>query len=317
MKQHAFETLYRPKWVQFEQLCNATEHKKPITQDFPELYRTICHHLAIAEQRNYSPHLIDFLNNLVLRGHQLLYQQQSRFVYQLLNFILREFPAVVRSHWKLILLSSLLLYIPALLCGLGVWYEADFVHHLFDPAALHNIESMYDPKSDHFGKERAADTDFAMFGFYIKNNIGIGFQTFGSGILAGIGSIIVLIANGIILGGVTGHLINLGYQRTFFPFVIGHGAFELTAITFAGAAGLRLGFALLMPGQLTRSYAIKLAGRDAVKLIYGVFIMLLCAAFIEAFWSSSALINANIKYAVGASLWCALAWYFVRAGHGT
>lgn len=314
MKQVSFEQQHQTLWQDFSERCAEAEKKKPLTQDFPEQYRIICHHLAIAEQRNYSPYLIDSLNSLVLRGHQLLYQKQNQFGYQVLNFVLKEFPQIVRKNSRLVVLAMLLLYLPALLCGLAVWYEPDFIHTLFDPASLHNIESMYDPKSDHIGKERAADTDFSMFGYYIKNNIGIGFQTFGSGILGGIGSIVVLIANGIIFGGIAGHLINLHYHSTFFPFVIGHGAFELTAIGLSGAAGLRLGFALLMPGQLSRGYALKLAGAEAVKIIYGVFIMLLCAAFLEAFWSSSAVVSTAIKYGFGSGLWLLVGWYFLLVG---
>ncbi|HET8705516.1 MAG TPA: stage II sporulation protein M [Pseudomonadales bacterium] len=314
MKQLTFEQENQPFWQEFTQLCHDAEQKKRVSEDFPARYRILCHQLAIAEQRNYSPYLIDNLNNLVLRGHQLLYQKQNQFGYQILNFILREFPQIVRKNYRLVWLATILLYLPALLCALAVHYEPDFIHTLFDPGALHDIESMYDPKSDHFGKERAADSDFAMFGYYIKNNISIGFQTFGSGILAGIGSIIVLIGNGVILGGITGHLINLNYHTTFFPFVIGHGAFELTAIALSGAAGLRLGFALLMPGQLARSYALKLAGAEAVKIIYGVFIMLLCAAFLEAFWSSSTLVIVGIKYTIGALFWALVTAYFTLAG---
>ncbi|MGC3468390.1 stage II sporulation protein M, partial [Pseudomonas aeruginosa] len=78
----------------------------------------------------------------------------------------------------------------------------------------------------------------------------------------------------------------IGYVQTFWPFVIGHGAFQLTAITFAGAAGLKLGWALLAPRRLTRGEALRLAARRSVQLIAGVNVLLLLAAFTEAYWSS-------------------------------
>jgi len=314
MKQISFEQKFHPVWQQFETCCQEAEQQKKLSADFPDLYRELCHHLALAEQRNYSPDLIDSLNALVLRGHQQLYRKKSQLRYHIVDFILSEFPRTVRKNGRLVLLASLLLYFPALLIALAVSYEPDFIHTLFDPQALSQIESMYDPKSSHFGKARAADTDFAMFGFYIKNNISIGFQTFGSGILGGIGSIFVLVSNGLTLGGVTAHLMNLDYHSTFFPFVIGHGSFELTAIALAGAAGLRLGFALLMPGRYSRAFALKLAGAESVKIIYGVFIMLLIAAFLEAFWSSSGLIPAPVKYGVGAMLWLLVGFYLIGMG---
>ncbi len=125
-----------------------------------------------------------------------------------------------------------------------------------------------------------------MFGFYIMNNIGIAFQTFASGVLLGLGSLFFLLFNGLMIGSVAGHLTQIGYVQTFWPFVIGHGAFELTAITFAGAAGLKLGWALLAPGRLTRGEALRLAARRSVQLIAGVIVLLLLAAFTEACWSS-------------------------------
>ena len=67
--------------------------------------------------------------------------------------------------------------------------------------------------------------------------------------LAGLGSVFFLIYNGLVIGSVMGPIEPMGYQQNFYPFVIGHGAFELTAIVLAGAAGLRLGLALLAPGR--------------------------------------------------------------------
>jgi uncharacterized membrane protein SpoIIM required for sporulation len=92
----------------------------------------------------------------------------------------------------------------------------------------------------------------------------------------------------------------MGYGENFYPFVIGHGAFELTAIVLSGAAGLRLGFALLAPGRLSRGQALLTAGRESVRILYGAAGMLVIAAFLEAFWSSAALVPPPVKYGVGA-----------------
>ena len=87
------------------------------------------------------------------------------------------------------------------------------------------------------------------------------------------------------IGAVAGYLTQLGYSETFWSFVIGHGAFELTAIALAGAAGLKLGWALLAPGRLPRGEALRLAAIRAVRLLGGAALFLLIAAFIEAYWS--------------------------------
>jgi uncharacterized membrane protein SpoIIM required for sporulation len=90
-----------------------------------------------------------------------------------------------------------------------------------------------------------------MFGFYVYNNISIAFRTFAGGILAGIGSLLILCFNGAYLGIVAGHIINAGFTRTFFPFVIGHSGFELNAIVLSAQAGLLLGYRLFFTGGLS------------------------------------------------------------------
>jgi uncharacterized membrane protein SpoIIM required for sporulation len=91
--------------------------------------------------------------------------------------------------------------------------------------------------------------------------------------------------------------------------VVGHGAFELTAIVFSGAAGLRLGYAILNPGQLSRLDGLRQAGREVVPMLYGIVLMLIIAALLEAFWSSSSSLSIAIKYSVGALLWSLVLLY--------
>ena len=153
-----------------------------------------------------------------------------------------------------------------------------------------------------------------MFGFYIQNNISVSFRTFASGLVFGIGSAFFLIFNGALIGAVAAHLTSVGFYVTFSTFVIGHGSFELTAIVLSGAAGLKLGHALLAPGQFTRTQALKNAAAIAIRMIYGVIIMLLIAAFIEAFWSSNNSFPAVTKYAVGGCLWFLVICYFLFSG---
>ncbi|MNL26723.1 hypothetical protein D3C87_1482690 [compost metagenome] len=146
------------------------------------------------------------------------------------------------------------------------------------------------------------------------HNIGIAFQTFASGLLFGLGSAFFLFFNGLMIGAVAGHLTHIGFGQTFWSFVIGHGAFELTAIALAGAAGLQLGWALIAPGRLPRAEALRLAARKSVLLICGVMLFLLIAAFIEAYWSSTTAPTPMTKYLVGAVLWMLVAGYLLFAG---
>lgn len=312
MRQQAFENNCQGHWEQLDQLLkkNNAEHIDAL----PHLYRQVCHDLALAKQRRYTPNLIEYLNQLVMRGHHYLYRQSSRYRYRWTHFLVVGFAQVVRNNAGYIYLSLALFYLPAIIVGGLCFNDEEIIYSTMSYGQVQSIEGMYDPEARVVGREREADTDLLMFGFYIKNNIGIGFRTFAGGLFFGLGSIFFILFNGVYFGAVAGHLTQLGFSNTFYPFVIGHGAFELTAIIFSGAAGLKLGYSLINPGRYRRVIALKMAAKDAIKIMYGVTLMLVVAAFIEAFWSSSTTVPIEIKYGVGAFFWLLVVVYFVFSG---
>jgi len=311
MKQRTFESSHQQQWEILED-CLDNFDKRNLAQ-FPQLYRQVCQHLALAQDRHYSPHLVKRLNRLVLSGHQRLYQTQTRLTAKIIHFIRVDFPQRVRQESRLVGLSSLLFFGSLLLMFLSVQIKPELVYSLMDAEQVVEMEAMYQPNT----VDRDAESDFLMFGFYIRNNISIGFQTFASGILFGVGTLFFLIFNGLYIGCVAGHLTQIGYSVPFYSFVAGHSALELIAIVLAGAAGLKLGLALIAPGRLSRLQALRQGAGQSIKIIYGVIIMLLLAAFLEAFWSSNAAIAPEIKYTIGVFLWITLIAYFVGHRRGT
>ena len=317
MKQHTFEQNHQPQWDTLERWLDKIAQQEAISQEItqlPQLYRQVCQHLALARDRHYTPHLIARLNRLVLRGHQCLYQTPIRLFSQIINFIRRYFPQQVRQEWRLVSLASLFFFGSAGIVFVGIQNHPDLIYSILTAEQVHEIEAMYDPKKERWRYNREAKSDFLMFGYYIKNNISIDFQAFAGGILFGLGSLFFLLFNGIYLGSVAGHLTDMGYGVPFYAFVAGHSALELMALVLAGAAGLKLGLALIAPGRLTRLQALRCAATDSIRLIYGVTGMTLLAAVIEAFWSSNAAIEPLIKYIVGNLLWLMLMSYFLLAG---
>ncbi len=313
MKQQLFESHYREDWQQLESLLGGQSDGCHIAQ-FPPLYRRLCHQLALAKKRRYSQHLINDLNDLAMRCHHHLYRHNTRFRDQWLRFIIVDFPRTLRANASFIGLSAALFVLPLVILGSLCFANEDMIYSVTSAENVRTYESMYDKQASHFGRERDSGDDVHMFGFYIKNNIGISFQVFAGGILFCLGSIFFLIFNGIHIGAVAGYLARNGYGETFFPFVVGHGAFELTALVFSGAAGLKLGFALVDPGCYDRLTALRIAGRQAVLIVYGSTLMLVIAAFLEAFWSSSSSVAPIFKYGVGAIFWLLVSVYYCSAG---
>jgi uncharacterized membrane protein SpoIIM required for sporulation len=308
MKQQTFEQQHDAVWQKIE-----ASLEKPAQGDnskiLAEHYMLLCQHLALAKERLYDAALVERLNNLVLGVYRELYRYRAETRLNFYAFFKRDFPLAIYRHRYFILVSFLVMVLPGLIAGTWTYLDEDAVYSVLDASQVREVERMYDPEARKLGREREADTDIFMFGFYIKNNISVAFRCFAGGMVIGIGTLLVLFFNGMFMGSIAGHLTRLDYVDTFYPFVVGHGSFELTAIVFSGAAGLRLGYAILHPGQSSRLDSLRNAGRDVVPMLYGIVLMLVIAAFLEAFWSSSTSLTIEVKYSVGAVLWALVLLY--------
>jgi len=311
MKQMPFEAAHAREWDEFEAFLDKKKSFDPA--EMPARFRRISQSLALAAERHYSADLVDRLNRLALRGHHALYANQRRESQQILDFVLAGFPRLVREEWRLVLAAALLFFGPLLLLIAVLQAFPDFVHYLLSPQQIASFHEMYDPANRRLGM-READTSMAMFGFYIWNNVRIGFQTFAGGLAAGVGSAYFLGANGVIIGAVAGYLTQVGYTETFWSFVAGHSSLELLAIVLSGAAGFKLGMAVIAPGNRSRKAALMAAARPAVRIMYGAAIMFFAAAFVEAFWSPITELGFTTKIIVGTVGWVLLLAYFVFAG---
>ena len=310
------------QWLDYQSLSRWKKRSKknpveaPADLDMPHAYRQICHHFALANSRMYSPILVERLNKLVVRGHQTLYSTRTHVLRDIMQYFSGGFPALIRKEWRVVSIAAALFYIPFIAIIIAIQINPDLVYSIMDGAQIRSMEDMYDPDlHSKLGREREADSDVYMFGFYIKNNTGIGFQVFAGGLLYGIGTLFFTLFNGVIIGAVFGHLTHIGYIDTLYGFVVGHGAFELNAIVLAAAAGLKLSEALIMPRRKSRKRALIDNGKIAVTMMYGVATMFIIAAFIEAFWSSIVM-PVTIKYVVGAILWSLVGAYFWFLGRG-
>jgi uncharacterized membrane protein SpoIIM required for sporulation len=323
VRQSRFEAEQAVTWAEYRRLLEALEGPGrrrdgalPL-QRFPSLFRQLCAHYALARTRGYSPGLVADLHDLVRRGHAQLYRRRRDWPGRSLWFLAVGFPRALRSHAWAFWLAAAVFFGPMLLMGLTAHRNSEIIYSVLDAATVARMESMYDPANRKPGRsaERQADTDFAMFGYYVMNNVGIAFRTFAGGILFGFGSLFFLTFNGLVIGAVGGHLTQLGFGATFWPFVSGHGALELTAIAIAGAAGLLLAAALLAPGRRRRLDALRERAGEAVKLVTGAMLMLVLAAVVEGFWSASPA-PAAAKYLVGAVGWLLVILYLTLAGRG-
>ena len=325
MRQEHFIVRHEAEWQAFEQWLDARGARPRraraerswrglADEDLPAAYRRVCQQLGLARRRGYSPQLVARLQELMQRGHAVMYRPPLPRWRRAFEFFLADMPRLVRAESGVMWAALALFAIPLVASFVGVQLKPELIHTLMGAQKVAELEAMYDPAAATLG--RAAESDLMMFGYYIFNNIGIGLRTFASGLLAGLGPALALAFNGVFIGGVAGHLQATGHGDPFWRFVSGHSAFELSAIVIAGGAGLRLGLGLLAPGRRRRVDALIEGGRRGARLCLGVFAMLLAAAFIEAFWSSTQSIPAAVKYSVSGVLWTLVAVWLGFGGRG-
>jgi uncharacterized membrane protein SpoIIM required for sporulation len=314
MRQALFEREHLTRWEAFERQLADVDAGLPV-RDFPRNYRLLCHDLVLARTRGFDAPLVARLNSLALRGHQHLYGVRTGGG-DWIDLFVRRFPAAVRREWRLVLAMSLCLYGTGLATFAFTQRDPELIYSIMGPEQVERFEQMYDPAGEHQSEPRGGVKGVAMFFYYIGNNVSIAFRTFAGGILFGVGSLVVIVFNGILLGALAGHIVNAGFSATFYPFVIGHGAFELTAIVLAGVAGMRMGLALVRPGPLSRAAMLAQATLRSVPILYGMTVMLIIAAAIEGLWSPAWAVAAPAKYAVGAALWALVIGWLALGGRG-
>jgi uncharacterized membrane protein SpoIIM required for sporulation len=248
------------------------------------------------------------LNRIAVAGHNLLYGQMQRQAISDDGHWFASFARAVRRRSWAVALSALMFFGAALASYFAVRLSPTLGYELlddsfveFDPASpenLHSIPSLARP---------------VVSSTIIANNIQVTFLAFGLGLTAGIGTTFLLVFNGIHLGSVAGWMTLHGKERALWGWIMPHGGTELLAICLAGAAGYLLAGAIVAPGQLRRSTALKRVGGDALIIEIGCMAMLVIAGVIEGFVSPSGIDYPSRIGVLTASL---LVWaiYFLGAG---
>jgi len=275
------------------------------------LYRAATSDLAVA-QRDFAGHRVTvYLNQLVARAHAVVYRGEPMAYNRLLRFARAGFPRAYRQALPFILIATLLFVLPALVAGLSTAWQPEAARWMLPADAQHLIPDIERQElwTDIPIQERPYASTFIM-----QNNIKVAFLAFGSGVLAGLFTIWIMVLNGLIIGGITGLTAHYGVGFELWTFVIGHGVIELSMIFVAGGSGLMLGWAVIHPGLLSRRDALTVAARRAVRLVIGCVPLLVVAGLIEGFISPAESIPWPVKWGVGLGSGLLLYGYLLLAG---
>jgi uncharacterized membrane protein SpoIIM required for sporulation len=255
--------------------------------DFARRYREVAADLARVRTYRADPSVRARLERLVAAGHGALYRQERHTWARMWQFIARECPAAIVESRRYVLLAFLTFILPAAGGYALLRDRPELAPELLPDVMLERAEAGVARSAGGKGYVETQVGDRPLVASsIIANNIRVAFTCFAGGIVFGVGSLVLLAFNGLAIGAASGHFANVGLLGYLWTFVVGHGVLELFAIWVSGAAGFMLGRALIAPGELPRRDAIVLAGRQAMRLIGAVIVLLLVAGIIEGFVSS-------------------------------
>lgn len=310
-----FITERKDNWERLEDLLSILETSPlrglPRTEvrEFGELYRRAAADLAIARAETRDPKLITYLNSLVIRAHGKIYRAEGQGLELIWQFFAKDFPQTFRKRWRYIFLGFAVFTIFSVVSFLLCYYDQSFADAIGASAvqsAAQNNEQWWKSLND---ANQVGASEI------LTNNIRVSILAFAYGALFGVGTIYILVINGLHIGGVLGvcYKTNPAFGNALVEFMVGHGVIELSCIFIAAGAGMLIGYSLVNPGDLTRAQALKKNGLDAARLAIGCAILLVIAGIIEGFLSPSNL-PAYIKYGTGILTGIAMYSYLLLVG---
>jgi uncharacterized membrane protein SpoIIM required for sporulation len=278
-------------------------------RELGRIYRRTASDLAIARAESRDPRLVNYLNSLVIRAHGRIYRAEAHGGRQIRNFFACEFPRTFRRTWPYTLVSFSVFFTFALIGFLGTKFDPEFSEILGVPPAFRELK--IETKTHWWEELNEANQMGASF--IMQNNIRVTIYVFAVGALFGVGTLLSLAREGAVNASVLALTYRAGFGNDLVTFMVGHGVIELSCIFIAGGAGLLIGTALLMPGDLSRADALKSRGMEAVRLMIGVSALLVLAGIIEGF-ISPAHISPVVKFGIGGLTGVALYTYLLLGG---
>lgn len=273
------------------------------------MYRQTAADLSTAREDPGSAPLAQYLNQLLGRAHNLIYAGRRSRPAGILHFYAYTFPRVFRKTAAYTAAAVALFLVGAASGILLAAADPGFERFFLGGKMMDTIE-----RREMWTHGIVAIKPFASSAI-MTNNLAVAFAAFAMGILAGVGTLYMMVFNGVILGVVATACHRAGMSLALWSFIAPHGVLELPAIFIAGGAGLLLARGIIVPGTLPRRDAIADAGSEAVRLFLGVIPLLVVAGLIEGFVSPTA-VEPFVKLLIGGALFVLFAAYVFRTARG-
>jgi uncharacterized membrane protein SpoIIM required for sporulation len=303
----------KENWSRLETLVQQVETSSLKTlssadlREFGLLYRQAAADLSAVRADEAARTLEAYLNRLVSRAHNHIYSGDRMNLSSVWNFLSRGYPRIFRRLLPYTAVAFAIFLAGALLGTLLTVARPQFMHAMLGPQMIDKIEH-HQMWTDSILTAKPQESSLIM-----TNNIAVCFYTYAGGILAGLGTILLMFTNGMSIGVITTACTQNHMALSMASFVAAHGALELPSIFISGGAGLRLASGLLFPGMLRRRDALALAGAESIRLLSGTIPLLIIAGILEAFLSPTHAPLA-LKFSVSAVLLTGLCLWLSEGG---
>jgi len=316
-----FVTRKRDSWEAFRTLAARAERiglKQLGAAEIPGFaarYREVAADLARARTYGVDPRVLEYLERVVSAGHNAVYGRHIGHRVHMDRLVLRELPAAVVAARAYVVTALLMFAVPAMTGYVLIRERPAIAEQVLTDEMLARARAGAEHRAQGVGYAQQPSMYLPVIATgIITNNVQVAFLGFAFGITAGIGTMLLLVFNGLYFGAVLGLFANYGLAGWLLTFVAGHGVLELSAIFIAGGAGLLVARALLAPGDLTRRDALVLAGRQAVRLVGASVLLLGLAGTIEGLLSASDA-PAPFKFATSGATVVLLILYLASGRH--
>ncbi|MBQ4914488.1 stage II sporulation protein M [Maribacter sp. MMG018] len=279
MREAAFVKQNKDKWSTFENaLANKTNLDPNVLSD---LYIEVTDHLSYAKTFYPSSNTELYLNSLASQAHQKIYKSKRESKNRIITFWKTEFPYMFKQHHRELLIAFLVFVFFSFVGAFSAANEGDFVRSILGDAyvnmTLENIE-----KGDPMAVYKKMG-EFNMFLGITINNIRVALMAFAYGIMLGVGTLIIMLQNGIMLGSFQYFFYEKGLLWESVRTIWIHGTIEISVIIIAGCAGLVLANGMLFPGTYTRLESFKRGVKNGLKIMISTIPFFIIAGFLEGF----------------------------------
>ncbi|ATW25371.1 stage II sporulation protein M [Candidatus Formimonas warabiya] len=287
MNSEQFVSEHRSEWERLEKILTKLGKKeKSLTKeelrDVAPLYRRAVSHLAQAQAWFPQSKLVIYLNNLVTQAQAKLYGKRGVEARSVWRFFRQGFPRLFRENRIWIAASAAFLLIGFIFGILLYQIDLSLCREIL-PMDIQTVAEGV--KNDQPRNLLAPGEKPLMSSVIMINNIKVAALAFALGILFGIGTVFLLLYNGLIIGVLAALFTEYQQGTIFWSLILPHGVMELTAIILAGAGGLLVAGAVVRPGDLARVEALKIKGKQAFLLLAGVVPLFIATAAIEGFFT--------------------------------